>query len=305
MSANLNLNQFKIEFSDRVELLRQESGGKLRPYVNTETFTGSKIASPVNQVGAVSGNTPTGRFSPMTRVDANTQRRWVEPSDRELPQLLDKFDMLRYTQDFKGPYAMNAAMDIGRWEDDLIIAAALGDAKIGELGGSTEAFDTTNFRVAVTEGAASDVGLTIAKMIKATEIFMAANVDIDSEAPTLVISPKQHSDLLKQVEVVNKDYSDKPRLESGRVKSFLGFNIVVKTQKADLSANALPLINTNERRCFAFVRSGITLGMWKDIETRVDERKDLSGIPWQIYTCATEGATRLEQGRVVEIICQE
>lgn len=305
MSANLHLNQFKIEFSDRVDLLRQERGGKLRPFANVETFTGSKQASPVNQVGAVVGSAPAGRFAPMTRVDANTTRRWVEPSDRELPQLLDKFDMRRYTQDFKGPYAMNAAMDFGRWEDQLIIDAATATSKIGELGASTEAFDTTNFRILSDFGASAAVGLTVDKLIELTQKFMAANVDIDMEVPTLVISPRQHSDLLRQVEVVSKDYADKPRLESGRVKSFMGFNIVVKTQNADLTDDALPLINTTERRCFAFVKSGITLGMWKDMETRVDERKDLSGIPWQIYTCATAGATRIEQGRVIEVLCDE
>ena len=103
MSANLHRNQFKIEFSDRVDHLRQESGGMLRQFVNVETFTGSKQASPVNQVGAVVGSAPAGRFAPMARVDANPTRRWVEPEDRALPQLLDKFAMLRYTQDFKGP----------------------------------------------------------------------------------------------------------------------------------------------------------------------------------------------------------
>jgi hypothetical protein len=305
MSINIATNQFQLEFSDRVELLLQESGSRLRNSVTVEGVSGARSTSPVNQVGAIAGSTPAGRFAPLNRVDAPTDKRWIDPTDRELPQLLDKFDMLRYSQDFKGPYARNAAMDMGRFMDDLIIEAATGAAKTGELGGGSEAFDTTNFRIAAGFGAASPVGLTVAKLIEAQRVFMNAHVDLDMERPTLVISPRQHADLLNQIEVTSADFAATKRLEDGRVTSFMGFDIIVKTQKADLSTDALPIINTDERRCLAYVKSGIHLSIWKDIQTRVDERKDLSSIPWQIYTCATAGATRLEQGRVLEILCDE
>lgn len=306
MSINIPVNQFQIEFSDRVELLLQERGSKLRDTVTVETRSGAKELSPVNQVGAISGSTPAGRFAPLNRVDAPTARRWVRPTDREIAQLLDKFDMLRYSQDFKGPFAQDAALDIGRFMDDLIIEAATGTSLVGELASSsTEAFDTANFRIPANFGASGDVGLTVAKLIELQRRFMAAHVDLDMETPTLVISPRQHSDLLNQVEVVSTEFSNKPRLEDGKVKEFMGFRIIVKTQKADLSTDALPLINTDERRCLAYVRSGVNLTIWKDIQTRIDERKDLSSIPWQIYTCATAGSTRLEQGKVIEVLCDE
>ena len=82
-------------------------------------------------------------------------------------------------------------------------------------------------------------------------------------------------------------------------------DIVVKTKAANNVDSALPLVSANTRGVLAFVKSGVHLGVWKDIETRVDERKDLSSIPWQIYTCASAGAVRLEQGKVVQILCNE
>lgn len=303
--AVLHENQFKIEFSDRVELLLQERGSKLRQFTREETHTGAKQASPVNQVGAITGATPAGRFAPLNRIDAPTDRRWVFPTDRELPQLLDKFDMLRYSQDFKGPYVENAALDIGRWLDDLIIEAATGDAKTGELGTGTESFDTTNFRINANFGASASVGLTVPKLIELQKRFMEANVDIDVEIPTVVITPRQHADLLNQVEVVSRDYNVRPVLgQDGMVRQFLGMNIVV-TNRTTENGGKMGVVNSDERRCFAFVKSGLHLGIWKDIETRIDERKDLSSIPWQIYTCATAGATRLEQGKVIEVLCDE
>jgi len=296
MSVNVPTH-FTIEYSSQVRLLLQERGSKLRPFVTSGTHTG-KQASPVNQIGSIEMQTPAGRFAPMGRVDAPFARRWVFPRDRELPQQLDKFDMLRLIEDLKGPYAENAALAAGRYFDDLIIEAALGDAKTGETGTGTETFDTTNFSIAAAFGAAGEVGLTVAKLIEAQRIFMNANVDIEAEQPTVVISPKQHANLLNEIEVVSTDFNMRPVLGTdGMVRSFLGMNFVV--------SNRLDLVNTDDRACFAFVKSGIHLGIWDDVSSRVDERTDLSSIPWQLYTKVTAGATRLEQGRVIRILCDE
>lgn len=303
MSVNIPVNQFQIEFSDRVELLLQERGSKLRPFVTVESKSGAKQASPVNQIGKIQGSTPAGRFQPLNRIDAPTDRRWVFPADRELAQLLDKFDMLRYSQDFKGPFAENAALDVGRWMDDLVITAAIGDAKTGELGGSTETFDTAN-RVAVDHNSSGNVGLTIDKLRETRKILRRNHVNLDIEAPVMVIGVEQENDLLSATEYTSTDYG-KPVLDNGRLKSFLGFNFVGIERAAEDGEGGLPLLTANQRRCFAFVKSGVNLTVWQDLMTRVDERKDLSSIPWQIYTCATAGSTRLEQGKVVDVICAE
>jgi hypothetical protein len=295
MSVNLP-SHFVSEFSTRVELLLQEKGSKLRQFVSTGTHTG-KQASPVNQFGAISSSTPQGRFAPLVRTDAPASRRWVAPQDQDVMQMVDKFDLLRMIEDPKPAYAQNAALAIGRWFDDLIIDAALGTALIGETGTGSEAFDTTNYSIAADFGAAAEVGLTVAKLIEAQRIFMNANVDIEMEMPTCVISPRQHANLLNQLEVTSRDYQSRPVLESGRVREFMGMNFVV--------SNRLDLVNTDDRACFAFVKSGLHLGVWKDMTTTIDERKELSSQPYQLYTCATAGATRLEQGKVIRILCDE
>lgn len=304
MVASLHINQFQLEFTDRVQLLLQERGSKLRNMVTIGSHTGSKSASPVNQVQFVNATSPAGRFAPITRTDIQHERRWVDPIDWELATLLDKFDMLKYSQDFQGPYAETFALAMGRAMDDVIIAAAAGSAKIGETGGSTEAFDTATYRVAATVGASAATGLNVPKLIEARRLFAEANVDLDMEAPTLVITPAQEADLLNQIETTNADFNGmKPVLVDGRLRYFMGFNIVVsnRTQAGDVPFG----LTSGNRRCFAFVKSGLHLGIWKDVETRVDERKDISSIPYQIYSCASFGATRTEQGKVVEILCAE
>ena len=303
MSINIPVNQFQIEFSDRVELLLQERGSKLRPYVTVESKSGAKQASPVNQVGKITMTSPAGRFQPLNRVDAPTDRRWVFPTDGELPQLIDKFDLQRYSQDFRGPFAENAALAAGRWLDDLVIDAALGAAATGEIGGTSTPFDTED-RVAVNHKASGNVGFTIDKLREVRRLFRANSVNIDAEAPTVVIGPEQEHELLSATEYTSTDYG-KPVLDNGRLKSFLGMNFVVIERAAEDGDGGIPLASAGQRRCFAFVKSGMNLTLWQDVMTRVDERKDLSSIPWQVYTCLTAGATRLEEGKVVDIICAE
>lgn len=294
MSINLP-DHFVSQFSTDVELLLQERGSKLRQHVRTGTHQGSQ-ASPVNQFGAITSQAPAGRFAPKNRTDAPTDRRWVFPASQEIDQLIDQFDMLRLIEEPRPVYAENAALAIGRAMDDSIVDAVIGTSNVGETGVGTETFDTANFSIANDFGAAGAVGLTVAKIIEAQRLFMGANVDLDNDPMTIIISPTQHANLLNQVEITSRDFNVRPVLVEGMVRSFMGANIVI-SNRLDLTGS--------DRQCIAFVKSGAYLGIWKDIVTRVSIRNDLSSEPWDIYTSATFGSTRLEQGKVIRILATE
>ncbi len=122
MSENLS-KLFTTQFSTNLELKLQQMGSKLRGKVR-EGFHVGKQASPINQVGAIQGKSPAGRFAPKNRTDADFTRRWVFPNDKEIDQLIDSFDELKTIVDPKSMYAENAAMAVGRDWDDNIIASA-------------------------------------------------------------------------------------------------------------------------------------------------------------------------------------
>ena len=84
MSANL-YELFTEQFSTNLELLLQQMGSLLRGRVK-EGFHVGKMASPINQIGAVQLKAPAGRFAPVGRVDASFVRRWVFPREGDLPQ---------------------------------------------------------------------------------------------------------------------------------------------------------------------------------------------------------------------------
>jgi hypothetical protein len=296
MSANAP-NLFVSQFSTNVGLLLQQKGSKLRGRVTEGSHTGSKQASPLDQVGSITAQAPAGRFAPKNRTDAALTRRWLFPIDREIDQLFDKFDQLKMITDPKSKYAENASNAIGRAWDDEIIRAAHATSYIGETGTGTEAWDTAYDVAADFGSSGTETGLVVPKLIETIRLFEEANVDLDMDPATLIIGPKQHADLLNQVQVVSTDFNDRPVLVDGRVKRFLGFDIIV--------SNRLALADTDNRECIAFVKSGLYLGTWQDLQNNVSQRNDLSGEPWNLYTSASFGATRLEVGRVAKVICDE
>ena len=289
---------FTTQYSSLLEVKLQQMGSKLRSRVREATTHVGKQASPVNQIGAIQMKAPAGRFAPKNRTDADFTRRWVTPQDGEIDQLIDSFDELRTIIDPKNMYVENASMAVGRGWDDAIIAAFFGSASTGVDEGAmvTETFSTTNFQIASTFGASSAAGLTVAKMIECKRILRHYHVDLEAERPTMVIGSQQESDLLNQTQVVSTEFNDRPVLVDGSVKQFLGFDLVLSERLATASS---------VRNIPVFVKSGMHLGMWQDMTNRISIRNDLSSEPYDLYTKTTFGATRLQPGKVISILCSD
>lgn len=286
---------FVSQFSTNIELLLQQKESKFLPYVTQGSYKG-KAASPVDQIGAVAMQPTAGRFSPMGRVDAAVDRRWVYPSDFHLNQLLDSFDELRLITDPKSKFVENAVAAAKRQQDDLIISALFGTAKTGETGATSTTFPSGN-QVAVNYGAASNVGLSVAKLREAKRLLMANQVDLDSDPLICVVTAKQHDNLLAETQIISMDFNERPVLVEGRIMRFLGINFVHCERLAN---DATPY-----RRIPVWAKSGMHLGIWNGITTSVSQRNDLESEPWQAYVKMTMGATRLEENKIVEIKCNE
>lgn len=291
MSVNIP-TWYVQQFATNIQLLLQQKGSYLRPYVGTGSYVG-KQASPVEQIGAVAMQNVVSRYQPMGRVDAPMDRRWVFPSDFDLPQLIDSFDRLRLLVDPNSSFVQSAYMAAGRQMDDLIIAAFFGTAQTGETGATATTFPAAQ-QVAVNFGAAGNVGLTVAKMREARRILMAAEVDLNDDI-TMVVTATQHDNLLAEAQIISTEFNERPVLVDGWVPRFLGINLV--------RCERLPVDGSGFRRIPVFAKSGMHLGLWNDVTTDISQRKDLQGLPWQAYVYMTAGATRLEEKKIVEIKC--
>jgi hypothetical protein len=303
--ANYGNNPYEVElltvqYTTKLDLLLQQKISKLRGRVTSDMYVG-KAASPVQQIGILEYTQPAGRYSPLVPKIPEYTRRWVFPTDRDLTVLVDTFDELRTIVDPKGGISEAAAAGAGRFFDDLIINAANGSATTGvdSSNYATEAFNSTvstsgGALVADTFGASASTGMTYPKYVEAWRVMRHNQVDLDAERPVSVIGSQQESDLKKQQEVISKDYGGSMAIESGTLTGIAGFDIVVSERLNTSSSNTL-------RNTLAWVPSGMHLGLWKDMNTRITERNDITSHPWQLYSMISAGATRLMLFKVVQI----
>lgn len=280
---------FVDQFKSNVRMLAQQKGSRLSSAVMIEPITGK--SGYVEQIGPTNTVTRTTRHGDSPLVSTPHDRRRIFLEDEEWGDLIDNVDKLRTLIDPTNPYAINAGNAFGRTKDDKIIAAFTATAYTGQEGGTATAYDTGND----VGSAASNDGLTIAKLIEAKSVFGQNDIDPDEQL-YIAVSQKQIDDLLAITQITSADYNNVKALVEGKVDTFMGFKFI-RTQR-------LPISATDVRSCFAWVKSGMCLGMGQDVVTRIAERPDKSFSTY-VYLSMSVGATRLEEEKVVRIFCDE
>ena len=278
---------FVEQYKSNVFHLAQQKGSKLRDAVRTESIVGKSHF--FERIGSTAAVKRTSRHADTPRVDTPHSRRKVTMDDYDWADLIDDSDKVRLLISPQSEYAKAGAFAMGRTMDDVIIAAATGNAFGGVSGGSTIGLPAGQ---KIAHGSA---GLTIAKLIEAKEKLDAANVDPD-EARTLVCSAKQISNLLGTTQITSSDFNSVKALVQGDIDTFMGFRFI-RSERLGTDANG-------NRQVLAFTNTSMGLALGKDIQTKISERAD-KNYSTQVYLCMTIGATRVEDEKVLEIACTE
>lgn len=297
MSDNI-VGLYAQQFKGNLQLLLQQRGSRLRASVTESGDYFGNASAPIDQIGSVDADSVSGRYQPIQGKDVPNDRRWVFPQDFDLPVFVDTFDKLRLVTDPTSTYVQAVMAGMGRKVDDIIIGGIFGTNKTGVSGATSIAFPAAQ-QVSASLGASAATGLNVAKLKKGMELLIAAEVDLDNDPVYMPITAKQNTDLMNEIQVINGDYKALGAMvQEGRLMNYMGINF--------LHSERLPTNSSGYRRCPLYVKSGVHLAVWAD-NTRVDisQRKDLKGMPWQIYTYMTMDATRTEEKRVIEIPCLE
>lgn len=288
-------DHYHLAFTSNVELLLQQEDSRFESCVGTDTYKGES-AQVVKQFGEVEFQEKTSRLADTTFSEIEHRQRWVDPRDWDLALPVEKEDEIRMLDSPVSPYASAMSAAWNRRKDDLVIEAATGTAKTGVRGGTSTAFDTTNFQVAVDftiSGAPLTSGLTIQKLTEAKRMLDAA------EAPTndryFAAGSTQLQDLLNTTQITSSDYNSVKALVQGEVDSFLGFKFK-KSERLGVSSSV--------RKNLAWHKSGLHLGMWGGLFTRIGERPDKKYLT-QVFMKGTMGATRTNEEKVVAVLCSE
>lgn len=283
------------QYNKILELVAQQTRSKLIDKVKTGSHTGTSVSvcdkldefemDPVAAVGA-----------PIIHSAQNYDRRWVRPVNFYKAFLRDTFVQLESEIDPQAELMAASIAAINRAMDDRIIAAFFGDAITGADGATTTtwASEGSSSVVPVNEGGGgSNVGLNVAKLKAALEIIMGNDVDIESEQIYIGYNSKAHGDLLAEAQIISLDYNEKPVLKDGRIMSFLGMNFV-HTQRVTKDSDGY-------YRLPVWTKKAMHFGTWKAPRGDISQRKDIQGLPWQVYLDGSFNATRVDAKRLVEI----
>jgi len=309
MPADLIPSHYTTEFNNNWISRLQQQKSRTDPFVDTISFTGERKR--FDRVGASTSRLRTERMGVTNIQNVVTDSRWAFRRNYDIGKMLDKDDANNLGQLVlpTSQYVMDHTSEYNRNFDDLVYQTALGSVVTGELGNTTQAFSSTTSGV-ITEGAQS--GLTLSKLIRASEFFMAAEIDPGMER-CIMLTSRQLSNMLDASTASNSmftssDYAAVKALVAGTIDTFMGFKFIVNNRIPKYVDNTeAALVATSAtagiRPCVAFVKGAIKM-IKGTITTRIDQRSDLS-YATQIYSSWDLGGVRVHDEAVCKIQCWE
>lgn len=311
---NFQIEAWRVQaYNANVYALAQQKLSRFAPVVRSETFKGK--AEFFDRIGLATAQKKIARNSPTPDLDIALSRRMVTTSLYEWGTIVDRKDKLQNIHDPENQFAQAAASSLGRSKDDVIINAALGTAASGESGATPTSLGNGQKMASVSAGAIS--GLNVNALLGAKQLFDAA--EVPAENRFFGHNAAQLRSLLGQTQVTSSDYNSVRALVHGEIDTFMGFKFIHTERLLASSVYSSGLtfdINTGlynasgavsmlgtENSAFAFVGDGLLLGMTEGEVGRIGERADKS-YNIQVYNSMDFGAVRMEETKVVEIICQ-
>lgn len=287
---------YMLMFTANVQAALTRKGGLLAPYVSSSSYSGEK-AQVVNFIGPIFFTKRTSVYADTKATEPEHTQRWIMADDYDCAVLVDRVDKLRTIFDPTNPYVERMREALARLQDDIIAQAFFADARSGRNGASTVSFST----YAADTIAAGGVGLTFAKLRALRKAMKRRYLDLRAEKPLIAVTAEQIDNLLGETVVGSHDYNAVKPLTDGEVNSFMGFTFIPAEGALSVDNG---LLTGGNRLCPAWVPSGMHFGEWQGFQLTIGPRPDKNNIP-QIHGCYTGGATRVEEGRVFQVLCTD
>lgn len=284
-------------YSTNLELLSQQMPSLFLPYCRQETAAkGTKAYRMLSQLAQTSVSLVTGRAQDVDDTVQLYDGRWVYMKPYTVAHYLDDVNLVQTAINPQSAIMKGFIAAMNRQVDTDFLTAFFGTAKTDETGGASTNFTAGN-QVGVTEGVGTATGMNVAKLRAARKILAQNFVNLDYEEAYVAVTPKQYDDLLALTQVVSTDFNNRPVLVDGKLKSFMGFNII--------ESNLLPTDGSSYRRCPVWVASGMGCAMWEPISGDIRRAPNKQRNPYLLEANMMLGLTRLEEAKCVEIKCSE
>ncbi len=282
-------------YNTGIEMLVQQLQSKLADRVRREADAGERVS--FDQIGPVAVNKLVGQHQDTSYINTPHLRRWVDPFDWTVADLLDTTALLRVLNDPGGTYAENMVAAFLRQQDADIIENALGTAFTGKKGTTQVPF------LAANQIAHGGTGFTLAKVRSAMKLLKASNGVEGNPDLTIAWTSFQEDEFMDTTEVKSIDFNNQKVLVSGGMDGvFYGFNYVRLEDWTDQLGTVheiLPKVSTT-RTCLAWVKKGLLHNVPKSPSTRADQLPT-KNFSWQFFGSATFGSTRMQEELLVQI----
>jgi hypothetical protein len=210
---------------------------------------------------------------------------------------------------------MAAAWAFGRTKDDEIVTASIATAYTGEEGTTSTTHPNSQKYAANTGAAFANLNMKTLRAVKRMLDLQDVQMNLKRY---FAVTPYQIESLLSTTEVSSSDYNTVKALVQGDINTFMGFEFIWLnrlnttasrgTLDASTSTGAVgsgsTVVGASYRSCFAWAQDGLLLSVGEDYMSRISERDD-KGYAKQVYGRMSIGATRMEEVKVVEVICYE
>ena len=286
-------NAFIEEYRDLVIHLSQQGDTRIRPHVmevssNGEAYNFERLADVGEPVyKGVSQPGSGSKWLDTAPIDADWSRRVAVPETRNHTLAFEQEDRVQMLVDPQSAYAQAQGMAMKRGWDDLVIAAATGDALDGD--GASIPFPA--------EQVVGD-GLTEISYDMVTEVqekFLENEIDMDVPK-VFIIGPKQVRKLLQLEYQISADYVRREALQNlttyGIVANWMGFTWIM--------SNRLLIPAAGQLSCLAFTKQAIGLAINQDTFVRIGENP-MKQYAIQVFSQWTGGAVRVEDEHIVHV----
>lgn len=294
-------------FTSNLRHLAQQQEARFRPCVIEDTIHGE--AGYMEQLAPTAAVRVTERHGNSPIMNSQHLRRRIAPYPYHWGDLIDRQDRVRLIIDPDSNYAKAAAMAMRRAIDDEIILAAFGTALTGHAGATALTWPNGNSESSPTAAAGTQIavndwsygngsgnaGMTISKLISAQVALLAAEGEEDEEV-CLALKAKQLGNLLATTEYTSAEYNEVRTLQRANFngQQLLGARMV--------HSERLALDSSGYTRCIMWRKSGLGLGVARDIEAQAAIRPDKNFASY-VYADVDIGGSRLEEAKLVEIKC--
>lgn len=294
MPANSNV-LYSQQYTSAVELVAQQLRPRLTPLFSPMTAVGQQaVMAQFIDVGEAEDRNEL--YTPIVGDTAIHTRPWVFPVNCDKPVLFDSIEQMQMEANPTSSYVQGIVAAIHRKMDGEGVRAFFANRMVGQQGTTVEAFDTTNRVIGVDVGGTAS-GLNVEKIQALLEAMRSAEVGIDDdETINIAISPKQERNLMNEIEIISSDFTMKRIMDAGTMvgSGYMKINWVL-TNKYTTDGNAYEQIP-------AWTQRGMGFCTWSGgMSTKVSQRDDLRGQPWQAYGQGHYGSVRRDEKRVWQI----